>query len=251
MKAWEIVTNVLIGAGEFANPGVSTGEIDAWAEKYIVRMGGTPYNKGYQPKPTKIPFPATMCISINDEIVHGIPSKERRLQEGDLVSFDVGVKKDGLCGDAAFTMGIGRISKEDEQLLKVAKKALYRGLREVKNGKKIGNVSKAITDFVKREGYVVNNRFSGHGIGKEMHEGSPVMSYYIPNLAQNGTPFQAGKMYCLEPQITYKDQRGIPDENMWTFRTSDGRKSAFFEHQVLVKEKGIDILTKHFTEWDN
>ena len=244
IKPWEIVSETLKTVAAAVRPGVSTLELDAIAEKKILELGGTPYNKGYKPDWAETPFPGTLCTSVNDTIVHGIPS-DYILNDGDIICLDVGVKKDGLCGDAALTVPVGEFSSRDERLLRYAKNTLYVGIDEIKAGIKIKQISAAMEKYAKQMGFLPNLAFCGHSIGTEMHEEPLVPNYEIPGLGED--TLVAGQMICLEPMLSYKDNLGVIQEDGWTVKTKDGRKSAMFEHQILVKEDGYEILTTHIT----
>lgn len=241
MKAYEIVTELLKKLRTEAKEGSNLLALDRMAEDFIVQRGGIPANKNYQPEGIKIPYPATLCIGVNDIICHGIPT-DYSLKNGDLVSFDVGVKKDGLCGDAAFTMGIGEISNQDERLIKVAKASLYAGIELIKAKAPISNIRFIMENVALRFGFVTNKIMVGHGIGKEMHEAPLIPAFDDP---KDDRVLEEGQMICLEPMITRKDRYGYIGDDGWTLRTRDGRKSAIMEMQVLVKKDGYEILTPH------
>lgn len=249
-KPWEIVTDVLKLMAVEAKAGVTTKELDALAEQRIIALGGTPYNKGYQPKWSQTPFPATMCISINDELVHGIPS-DRKLEDGDVVTFDVGVKKDGLCGDAALTVGIGKIRTRDKKLLNASKRALYAGIEKVKAGAKVSEISLCIDTCAQIYGFKTCISFSGHGIGKEMHEAPYVPNVRIPSKFLPDEELKVGQMICIEPTLTKLDRIGVRMIDGWTFKTRDGSNAAMFEHQLRVTQDGCEILTDHIQNGSN
>ena len=241
MKSWEIVSLVLKLLASKAVVGITTEELNDIGEAEILRLGGISINKGYFPTWAKTAFPSAICISINEELCHGIPG-QRKLIEGDIVTFDLGVKKDDLCGDAAFTMGIGELSNRDERLLYYGRKTLEEGISKVKAGVKLKDIARAIELYAGSRGYVVNHTFSGHGIGKEMHEKPAIPHVTWPNLGEE--ELQVGQMICLEPILTYKDTFGYPI-NDWEWKTTDGKKSCMFEHQIEVLENGARILTTH------
>jgi len=255
MKAHEIVTEVLKQVRELAVVGRSLKEIDQQAEQLVLMYGAKPYNKGYHPKWAKTPYPATLCIGVNDTIAHGIPT-DYKLQNGDLVSFDVGVIIDGTCGDSGFTMGIGEISNRDQRLLYYANNTLYAGIEKIKAGVTIREISKAMEMYAMVRGYVTNQNLSGHGIGKEMHmppkipaftyENDPMKDFMLEGAMDY--KLKAGEVICLEPFLTYKDKSGYQTDDGWTVKTRDGKKSAFFEHMVEVTETGYTILTQHISK---
>lgn len=257
MKAYEIVTTVLLEMQKLAVVGANLLELDKRAEEMVLELGGKPYNKGYNPKWAPVPYPATLCIGVNDIIAHGIPT-DYNLQDGDLVSFDLGVIKDGLCGDSGFTMGIGEVSNRDQRLLYYAKNTLYAGIEKVKAGVTVWEVAKAMEMYATMRGYVINQNLSGHGIGKEMHQDPkiPAFTYNRENRmidimlgASMDYVFKEGDTICLEPFLTYKDRSGFISEiDKWTIRTRDGKKSAFFEHMLEVTKDGCNILTQHISK---
>jgi methionyl aminopeptidase len=248
MKPWEIVSEVLRLVSSTARVRMATEELDKIAEKKIIELGGTPYNKGYKPEWAKTQFPATLCISINDELCHGIPGK-RILLDGDIVSFDVGVKKDGLCGDGSLTIGIGNVSDRDERLLRYGKQTLMEGIKIIKAGIKISEIARVMEQYAGLRGYTINHVFGGHGIGKKMHE-EPFISHVTwPEESKMGKAgeyiLKEGQMICLEPILTYEDKFGFCSTDGWTWKTRDGKKSCIFEHQILVEKDGYKILTNH------
>jgi methionyl aminopeptidase len=250
----DAITELLTYTSSFVKPGVSTMTLNNLAEAKMDELGVAAYNKGYFPKWASARYPYATCISVNDEIAHGIPS-EYVLKEGDLVNIDLGVKVDGRCGDAALSLPVGKVSEKNQKLLHYAKKALYAGIDKVASDVAVWEIAKAIEEVAGWGGFVVNRQLVGHGIGKEMHE-EPyiyhVMNHYVQaadqwksfdDIAQ--VKLKAGQIICLEPQLTFKDRWGVRQDNEYTFKTSDGLPSAFFEHMVLVKDDGYEILTKH------
>jgi len=223
-----------------AKIGISTLELNQMAEKLILELGGIPYNKGYKPSWAKSAYPYATCIGVNECIAHGFPTTYN-LKDGDLVSFDLGVKKDGLCGDGAITIPIGNISRQDERLLRIAYNSLIAGLSKVKAGAFIRDISSEMEGVALRQDFVVNKIFMGHGIGKDMHEAPNIPNYYI---YKNEEQLIEGQMICLEPMVTKKDNCGIYI-NDWTVITRDGKKSAVFEVQVKVEKNGYKLLTTH------
>ena len=232
-RAGQIVAQVLEGLRERAKPGVTTAALDKWAEEYIRRQGGIPSFKGYRG------YPASVCISIDEEVVHGIPGR-RRLREGEIASMDVGVILDGYQGDAAITVGIGKISPEAADLLRVTEEALYAGIAAAKAGHRLGDVSHAIQVTVESHGYGVVRDYVGHGIGREMHEDPQ-----IPNFGQpgRGPLLRPGMTLALEPMVTLGDYRTRVLEDMWTVVTADGSLAAHFEHTIAVTKGAPLVLT--------
>lgn len=222
---------------EAAKPGVTTAELDAIAEEVIRSHGAIPAFKGY---PGPYPYPATITASINDELVHGIPSKERRLREGDILSIDCGTIYKGYVGDSAFTMGIGEISPEAQRLLEVTERALYIGIEQMRPGNRVGDVSAAVQRYVESHGFHVTREYTGHGVGREMHEGPSVPNYGTPG---RGVLLRAGMVIALEPMVLMgtPKTRVLPDK--WTVASADGSLTAHFEHTVAITEDGPVILT--------
>ncbi len=218
-------------------PGVTTAELDALAEEVIRKHGGKPVFKGY---PGPYPYPATLCISINEELVHGIPGK-RRLREGDIVSVDCGTLLEGFVGDSAFTVGVGEISEEARRLIEVTEQALYEGIRQLRPGNRTGDVSAAIQRWVESHGFYVTREYTGHGVGRQMHEGPQVPNYGTPG---QGIVLRPGMTIALEPMVLAGTPltRVLPD--MWTVVSADGSLTAHFEHSVAITPNGPLILTE-------
>ncbi len=236
-EAGRINALALQAVREAARPGVTTAELDAVAEEVIRSHGAVPAFKGY---PGPYPYPATITVSINDELVHGIPSKQRKLREGDIVSIDCGTIYKGYVGDSAFTMGIGEISPEAQRLLEVTERALYIGIEQMHPGNRVGDVSAAIQRYVESHGYHVTREYTGHGVGREMHEGPSVPNYGTPG---RGVMLRVGMVIALEPMVLIgtPKTRVLPDK--WTVVSADGSLTAHFEHTVAITEEGPDILT--------
>jgi methionyl aminopeptidase len=239
-ESGRIVAEVLAVVGGHVQPGVTTRELDALAEEYIRSQGGIPAFKGYGPD-RRNPFPATLCVSIDDVVVHGIPDG-RRLEEGEIVSVDVGVKKDGWYGDAARTFPVGRISEEKTRLLKVTEEALQAGIARARAGNRLHDMSAAVQTHVEAAGYSVVRDLVGHGIGKQLHE-EPA----VPNFGVEGTGvvLREGMTLAIEPMVNVGTFVVRLDEDGWTVRTADGRPSAHFEHTVAITQGEAEILTMH------
>jgi methionyl aminopeptidase len=213
--------------------GMKTKELDAIAGGELGRVGAKPSFKGYRG------FPANLCVSVNDEIVHGIPG-ERVLAEGDIVSLDLGAIVDGFQGDAAVTVGIGEISREASRLLKATELALEAGINKAYAGARLGDVSAAIQEYAESQGYSVIREYTGHGIGREMHE-----EPQIPNFGEKGTGLvlERGMTLALEPMVSTGDWQTRLGSNRWTVFTADGSLSAHFEHTVAITDAGPEVLT--------
>jgi len=232
-QAGRIVAEVLEGLAERAKPGVTTASLDSWAERLIRKRGGVPSFKGYRG------YPASVCISIDEEIVHGIPGR-RHLREGEIVSMDVGVIYNGYQGDAAITVGVGQIGPVAAELLRVTQEALAAGIAAARAGRRLGDVSHAIQVVAESQGYGIVRDYVGHGIGREMHEDPQIPNYGPPG---QGPLLRAGMTLALEPMVTVGDYQTRLLENMWTVVTADGSLSAHFEHTVAVTDGEAVILT--------
>lgn len=232
-----IVAGVLSYIAKFLKPGITTFEIDKLVEDFILSKEGIPAFKGY--KVHKNVFPASSCISINEEVVHGIPGV-RKLIEGDIVSIDVGVKKNGYYGDGAKTFAVGEVSPAKKKLLKIAEESLYLGLENAKDGNYINDVSLAIQQHVESAGFSVVRDLVGHGIGKQLHEEPPIPNYY-----NNGyrAKFKEGMTVAIEPMVNYGTYKVKVLSDKWTYVTSDGKPSAHFEHSILITKGQPEILT--------
>lgn len=221
-------------------PGVSTLELDTLAEKLIRDGGDTPPFKNYTPHGARSPFPAALCVSVNDEIVHGIPNKERILNEGDIVSLDLGVSHNGMITDAALTVAVGEVSLEIEGLISDTERSLYEGIKAAKVGGRIGDISAAIERVGNKGGYGVVRELGGHGVGHAVHE-----EPYVPNYGAKGTGplLKPGMVLAIEPMFMLgnEDIRLMPDG--YTIVTHDGSLSAHFEHTIVVTLGGVEILT--------
>ena len=214
-------------------PGVKTKDLDSVAEQYILDNGGKPSFKNYNG------FPATLCISVNDVVVHGIPSN-RELKDGDIISVDCGVFKNGFHADSAYTFMVGEVEDKAKKLLKDTKQSLFEGIKMVKPGFRIGDVSYSIQSFTEGLGYGVVRELVGHGVGKYLHEAPEV-----PNFGKrgNGPKLQVGMVIAIEPMITLGKRFVVQENDNWTIRTEDRKPAAHFEHTVIVTKGGCEILT--------
>ena len=236
-ESCRIVAGVIEHIENYIKPGVTTLELDELVEEYIKSKGGTPAFKGYMVRDNE--FPANSCISVNEEVVHGIPGT-RKLIEGDIVSIDVGVKKDGYYGDGAKTFAVGKISDTKKKLLRVTEESLYVGLELARDGNFVNDVSYAVQHHVESEGFSVVRDLVGHGIGKNLHEEPPVPNYFFSG---NKHMFKAGMTVAIEPMVNYGTFKVkiLPDK--WTYVTADGQPSAHFEHSILITKSRPEILT--------
>lgn len=232
-SAGRVVAHLLLEMEKLAKPGVATLELDRFAEEFIQRHGGIPSFKGYRG------YPANICTSINEQVVHGIPS-ERRLREGDILSVDVGVMLDGYHGDAARTFPVGEIDADARRLLEVTEQALEAGIAAIRPGCRVSDIGHAVQQVVEREGFSVVREFVGHGIGQRMHEEPEVPNFGLPG---RGPRLLPGMTVAIEPMVN----EGAADvtilEDHWTAVTIDGRRSAHFEHTVAVTADGPLVLT--------
>lgn len=230
-----LVSKTLGLVGEMLKPGAIGSEIDAAAEAFIRDHGAVPGFKGYGD------FPATLCVSRNEAVVHGIPTEEP-FRSGDIVSVDCGVFWNNFYGDAAYTFAIGEVAPSTMELLAVTKASLYKGIEQAKVGRRIGDISFAIQHYIRKYGYGIVRELVGHGVGKELHEAPEV-----PNYGKRGKGFklQEGLVIAIEPMINMKrrDVRTLTDE--WTVVTADGKPSAHFEHTVSIRKGSADILSTH------
>ena len=228
-----LVADTLDHVGAQIRPGVTTAELDRLAEEYIRAHGGRPAFKGYRG------FPASICPSVNDEVVHAIPGS-RVLREGDIVGVDVGVEKEGFYGDAARTFAVGQVSETAGRLLEVTREALMRGIRQARAGNRIGDISHAIQSHAEQNGFSVVRALVGHGIGREMHEEPQVPNYGPPD---RGPRLLVGQVLAIEPMLNAGDPEVVTRDDGWTVVTKDGSLSAHFEHTVAVGAGGPDILS--------
>jgi methionyl aminopeptidase len=234
-----IVADVLKLIGVHAKPGVTTKKLDTLAEEFIHSRGGEPAFKGYGHAP-QTPFPATLCTSIDSEVVHGIPGK-RALREGEILSIDVGVKKDGYYGDGAASFAIGELSEEKKRLMQVTEAALYRGIAEAKEGNRVHDISYAIQEYVEAHGFSVVRELVGHGVGKELHEEPAVPNFGKP---RTGMKLKEGMTLAIEPMVNAGTWRVRVAPDGWTIITEDDKPSAHFEHTVAIVNGRAEILTQ-------
>ena len=240
-EACKVVALVYEDLESKIKPGMSTLELDEIAEKKMRSLGAIPAEKGYDIGIRGVPpFPASICVSINDEVIHGVPSKSRIIQEGDIVSVDTVALKNGFNGDAARTFVVGKVSKDAQRLIDVTKQAFYEGLKYAKVGNRIGDISHAIGQYVESQGYSVVREFQGHGIGRDMHEDPGIPNY---GKAGRGPRIEAGMTLAIEPMVI----QGKPDilelNDGWTIVTEDGSLAAHYENTVLITDNGPEILT--------
>ncbi len=232
-EAGRHVAQVLQMLVERVRPGVVEKELDALVREEFARRGVIPTFLGYQG------YPATVCISVNDEIVHGIPG-DRAFQEGDVVSIDLGCTYRGFVADAAVTVGVGRISPEAERLIRVTEEALWRGIRAARAGARLGAIGHAIQTYVEGQGFAVVREYVGHGVGRQMHEDPQVPNYGPPDW---GPVLRKGMVLAIEPMVNMGTWRTKRDADGWTVRTADGSLSAHFEHTIAITDGEPIVLT--------
>jgi methionyl aminopeptidase len=219
-------------------PGVSTADLDAIFEKHVRGSGAIPTFKGYRG------FPASLCVSINEEVVHGIPSPKRVLKEGDIVSLDAGATYQGYVGDSAVTVGVGKISAKAQKLIDTTRDALEAAIAQVGPGAKLSTIARTIQQYAESRGYAVVKKYVGHGIGRNLHEEPQVPNYVIDNLSSWEFVLRPGHCIAIEPMVNEgtDDVRTLDDD--WTVVTKDRRLSAHFEHTIAVTKDGRDVLTR-------
>lgn len=234
----KILRDILHRAADLARPGISTAEINDFAEKEIIKAGGRPSFIGYGEKHN--PFQHGLCTSINDAVVHGIPSEKDILQEGDIIGLDIGMEYKGLYTDTAITVGVGKISSEAQNLIDVTRKSLENALKQVKAGNTIGDIGHAIQTTVENSGFSVVRDLVGHGVGYAVHEDPSVPCYGKPG---KGIELVEDMVLAIEPMVCELKPKIFFDTDGWTIRTHDGGLAAHFEHTIAVTKNGVRILT--------
>lgn len=222
-------------------PGISTHELDMYAREVIKELGDEPAFLDYQPEGARYPFPAALCTSLNDEVVHGMPKENVILKEGDIISIDLGLIHKGVITDHAMTVAVGKVDQKVKELLRATKESLDAGIKAIKPGAHVGDIGYAIESYIKPKGYGIVRELAGHGVGREIHEDP-----YIPNYGVKGTGalLKPGMVIAIEPMINLGSRGVIFEKDGYTVRTKDGSPSAHFEHTVLITEKGAEVLTK-------
>ena len=235
--AGKVVANALRLAKEIAGKDVTTDYLNNELEKYIISQGGIPIFKGYRG------FPKSICTSINEEVVHGIPGS-RKLREGDVLSIDVGVGYRKYVADAAITIPIGEVTQEAKRLIEVCEKSLNMAINVIKSNKKLSLISRTIQEFVEKNGYSVIRNYTGHGIGRCMHEDPQVPNFVSKSLLEADEILMSGVTIAIEPMICMGKYDTEVLNNKWTVVTKDRKLSAHFEHTIVITENGADILTQ-------
>lgn len=229
-----LVGKTLGEVSKILKPGIDTLQIDKLAEEFICDNNATPGFKGYRG------FPATLCISINNNVVHGIPSKDVFLKDGDIVSIDCGVKKNNFFGDSAYTFAIGNVSNEIKKLLIITKEALYKGIENAKDGMRTGDIGYVIQKHAENNNFSVVRELVGHGVGKMLHEPPEVPNY---GKKEYGVKLKNGMVIAIEPMINFGKKEVFQEKDGWTISTKDKQPSAHFEHTIAITDKGADILS--------
>ncbi len=221
--------------------GVTTAELDAYARELITQNGDSPSFLNYTPEGVRVPYPAALCVSVNEEVVHGIPSKKRKIKDGDVVSIDLGLVHEGFYTDHAMTIAVGKAKPEVKKLVAVTKEAMMAGIKAARTGARTGDVGEAIEKVLKKGGYGIVRVLSGHGVGYAVHEDP-----FVPNYGKRGEgePLLPGMVIAIEPMATLGSGKVRVLSDHYTYVTSDKTIAAHFEHTVLVTEKGGEILTK-------
>ena len=236
----QILADVLKLVAKNVRAGVTAWELDQLAEREILARGAKPSFKDYAQAPGDPVFPASLCVSVNDEVVHGIPTKDKVLQEGDIVGLDLGILYQGLYTDSAITIPVGKVSDTKLKLIKAANESLYAGLAQIKPGNFTGDIGNAIETIVKKYGFQVVRELVGHGVGAAVHEEPEVPCYGKP---KTGTKLEVGMVLAIEPMVNEGDWKIYFAKDNWTIKTADGKNSAHAEHTIIVTDSGFEILT--------
>ena len=229
-----LVSQTLAEVGRHIKPGVTAKQLDKIADEFIRSHGATPAFLGYQG------YPASITVSVNEQVVHGIPSDKVVIKEGDIVSVDIGTFMKGFVGDSAYTFAVGEVAPEVRQLLDVTKEALYRGTAQAKAGNRVGDISAAVQDYAEGFGYGVVRELEGHGLGRKMHEAPGVPNF---GMRGRGPMLKEGMVICIEPMITMGGRAVVFERDGWTVRTRDRKPAAHFEFAVAIRKDGPDVLT--------
>lgn len=237
-----LVGKALAEVSKLIEPGVSTLKLDLVAEECIRDHGGVPAFKNYKQSPTDTPFPGTLCVSVNDEVVHGFPLAEKLLLEGDIVSVDCGVHMNGFFGDSAYTFAVGEVNSKKRRLMRVTNEALYKGLEKAVDGGFLGDLSHAIQNHVESFGYSIVREMVGHGLGSKLHEPPEVPNY---GRKRSGIKLVEGMVLAIEPMVNLGRRKIVVDDDGWTIRTSDASPSAHYEHTIVVRKNQCEILSSH------
>jgi len=238
-KAGHILAEIMRELEKQIKPGIDTLQLDKLAEELVFSHGATAAFKGYGGG--RNPFPATICASINNEVVHGIPDESRILNEGDILKIDIGINLDGYFSDMARSFAVGEISGEAKKLIEVTEKSFWKGIKNLKDGVYLSEYSKAVQKVIQDAGFSAVKNLVGHGIGKELHEDPQVSNYF--EYGFRDIVLEAGMTLAIEPMVNEGDHKTIIDKNGWVFYTADGKLSAHYENTILITEKGVEVLT--------
>ena len=238
-RANQLVGNTLGELAKHIKPGVTTLQLDKIADEFIRDHGAIPTFKNF-PNPFGGPFPASICTSVNDVVVHGVPDSKTVLKDGDIISIDCGTLLDGFNGDSCYTFCVGEVSQEVRQLLKVTKESLYLGIEQATAGKRVGDIGDTVQTYCESHGYGVVRELTGHGIGKEIHEDPQVPNY---GRRGNGALLKSGMCIAIEPMITMGNRQIWMMPDKWTIRTRDGKPAAHFEHTIAIRRGKAEILS--------
>ena len=228
-----LVSRTLAEVAKLIKPGVTTLDLDKRAEEFILDNGAVPGFKGYHG------FPNTLCTSVNSQVVHGIPSSSH-LKEGDIISIDCGVKKDGYFGDTAFTFEVGEVDEKVKKLLKVTRESLWEGVKQAVSGKRVGDIGNAVQVYAEKNGYSVVREMVGHGLGSDLHEAPEVPNY---GRRGKGAKLPAGLVICIEPMINLGQKEIVQQKDGWTIKTLDNQPSAHFEFALVVRKGKAEVLS--------
>ena len=228
-----IASNLFKYLIDYIKPGITTKELDKISDDFICKNGATPSFKGYKD------FPSSICTSVNEEIIHGIPSNQK-LKDGDIIGIDVGIKKNGLISDSAYTYKVGKINKDVQLLLKRTEKSLYKAISIIKNNIEINKISGSIEDYITQFDYGIVREYCGHGVGYENHEDPEIPNYRFP---KGNRKLKTGTVIAIEPMINFGSGECFVLDDGWTVVTIDGKYSAHYEHTIAITENGFDILT--------
>lgn len=245
-EANQLVGKTLGHLAKYIQPGITTLQLDSMAEEFIRDHGAIPTFKGF-PNPYGGPFPASICTSVNDVVVHGVPNAQTVLKDGDIISIDCGTLLNGFCGDSCYTFCVGEVSDEVKNLLRTTKESLYKGIENAVAGHHLGDIGSAVQEHCEAQGYGVVRELTGHGIGHEMHEDPSVPNY---GRRGNGIMLKAGVCIAIEPMITMGKRDIWLDVDRWTIRTRDGKPAAHFEHTIAIRKGKAEILSS-FDEVEN
>ncbi|WP_337668300.1 type I methionyl aminopeptidase [Prevotella sp.] len=238
-KANQLVSMTLAELAKCIKPGISTLQLDKIAEEFIRDHGAIPTFKNF-PNPFGSPFPASICTSVNDVVVHGIPDASTVLKDGDIISIDCGTLLDGFNGDSCYTFCVGEVAEEVRHLLRTTKESLYKGIEQAVAGNHLGDIGSSIQDYCEAHGYGIVRELTGHGIGREMHEPPQIPNY---GRRGNGMFLKAGMCIAIEPMVTFGDKSVYMMPDRWTIRTRDGKPAAHFEHTMAIRKGKAEVLS--------